>query len=79
MGSGISVSRKEFDKQEHFVRQNFDKAKKNMSQYKRDGHNRYNDTQIQMKLRQEYYKTPYNKRSYANEYVTDMDWKTWNQ
>jgi hypothetical protein len=79
MGAGVSMSEKELNKQELFVRDNFKTAKKNMSVYKRDNHNRYNDTQIRMKLREEYY-NPSNKKQFSKEtgYIANTDWKTWN-
>ena len=79
MGSGVSMSEKEFNKQEQFVRDNFKTAKKNMSVYKRDNHNRYNNTQIKMKLREEYYNPSTNKKfSKDTGYIANNDWKTWN-
>jgi hypothetical protein len=79
MGSSVSMSEKEFNKQELFVRDNFKTAKKNMSLYKRDNHNRYNDTQIQMKLRKEYH-NPSNNKNVSKEtgYIANNDWKNWN-
>ena len=63
MGSGISMSDREFDKQEAYVRQNFEKAKQSVP-------SRYTSTQIRMKLRQEYYKKPS-----SNDYISDYDWQ----
>lgn len=79
MGGGFSMTEKELNRQEQFVQNNFKTAKQNMSVYKRDNHNRYNDTQIRMKLREEYYKTPYNRSFYKETgYIPNCDWKTWN-
>lgn len=80
MGSGISMSEKELDKQEAFVESRFAVAKNNMSKYKDDGHNRYSDMQIKMKLRQEYHNQPYNHsyyRKHDNSYIPQRDWNTW--
>lgn len=74
MGSGISTSEEVIAKQEHFVRSNFDKTKQTMSVYKSDGHNRFTDKQIRMKLRQEYYNTPH-----GNRYIADIEWKNRNK
>jgi hypothetical protein len=80
MGAGVSMSEKEFNKQELFVRDNFKTAKTNMSVYKRDNHNRYNDTQIRMKLREEYYNPSHNKKiSKETGYINNNDWKNWNR
>lgn len=79
MGAGVSMSAKQLQEQEQFVQQNFKTAKKNMSAYKRDNKNRYNDTQIRMKLREEYYDKPNNeKTSKDTGYIAYNDWKTWN-
>jgi hypothetical protein len=78
MGTGVSMSEKQLQEQEAFVRKNFTNAKQCMSQYKRDDINRYNDTQIKMKLRQEYYKSPYNNKSNDNNnYIANSDWKNY--
>jgi|LakMenE01Jun11ns_1017448.scaffolds.fasta_scaffold9914920_5 hypothetical protein len=58
MGTGISVDVRETNEQEMFVRNNLPNAKLAMSVYKSDGHNRFNDAQIKMKLREEYHRRP---------------------
>jgi hypothetical protein len=79
MGAGVSMTEKRLNDQEKFVHNNFKTAKKNMSVYKRDNHNRYNDTQIKMKLREEYYNPSHNNKfSKETGYIANIDWKTWN-
>lgn len=78
MGSGISMSEKELDDQEVYVKHNFEKAKKNMSKYKDGTSNRYSDCQIKMKLREEYYNNPYSVHQNSNRYIPSYEWKTWN-
>ncbi len=77
MGTGVSMSEKQLQEQEAFVRKNFTNAKQCLSQYKRDDRNRYNDTQIKMKLRQEYYKSAYDNKPYDNNYIANSDWKNY--
>lgn len=75
MGSGISISEKQLQEQETYVRKNFANAKQCMSRYKRDDRNRYNDTQIKMKLMQEYHRSPYDYNAYDNNCIANADWK----
>jgi hypothetical protein len=75
MGSGISVSERETSEQEMFVRNNFHKAKDTMSVYKRDGYNRFNDTQIKMKLRHEYHGRP----AKGDHVIPNSLWCNWNK
>ncbi len=65
MGSGMSSDDSYIASQERYVSQNLQKAKNNMS----NGH-RYNDHQIEMKLRQEF-----NRTGKKDDYVLDRDWR----
>ena len=69
MGSGISMSEREIDAQENYVRRNFTIAKANIR-----NKNDYSDHQIEMKLRDDYYRTSYNGSYYKDNYVCDSDW-----
>lgn len=71
MGAGIST--REIDRQEAFVHRNFNDVKNQLSCIKENGYNRYNDTQIKSKLREEYYGNKNN-----NNYILDYDWRTVN-
>lgn len=80
MGSGISMTEHEMDKQETFVQKHFATAKKNMSKYKDGSNNRFSDMQIKMKLRQEYHNKPYTnvyQKQYNDSYIPQKEWKTW--
>lgn len=80
MGSGISMSEREMNKQEEYVQKHFAVAKKNMSKYKDDGYNRYSDMQIEMKLRQEYHNRPYSydyQKPTNDHFIPQREWKNW--
>jgi hypothetical protein len=78
MGSGISMSERELDKQELFVEKNFDTAKRNMSKYKDGNADRYTNFQIKMKLREEYHNRPYSNHNKSDKYINSYEWKSWN-
>lgn len=80
MGSGISMTGREMDKQEDFVQKHFATAKKNMSKYKDGRNNRYSDMQIQMKLRKEYHNEPFRnvyQKPCDDSYIPQKEWNTW--